>query len=605
MWKSNVCILALNAWIVTGAAFGADKAQEGHATRRTFCNPLNLDYGWAKPDHRHAADPVIVPFKDRYYLFTTWDGSGFRVSDNLIDWRYVPFPEETLPWVTSEQGGYCAPAAAAHDGWLYFINMKPRKGKETCTIVRTQDPLSGRWEKCSEIRRVRDPDLFFDDDGRVYLYYGLGGPTFGFELDPETMTEIPGTHVELRPRIESLDAFYGGYERGKRDVFAEIDTGPFLDKFTNLPCPEAAWMTKRNGRYYLQYATPGTVSHWYCDTVMEGDSPTGPFHHVDYAPVSMKVGGFIGSAGHSCVFQDKHDNWWRVTTMWIGVYHLFERRIGLFPVRFDDEGRMHTITALRDYPQVMPNGPHDPNESLFAGWWVLSFGQSCMASSSLADHPPSAASDENVRTWWSAESGEPGEWFQMDLGRPRDIRAIQVNFAEQDCHADSLRISNDYHRYKLLASTDGQTWRTVADKSDNETAVPHDYLALPEATTVRYLRVENVSMPAGGKFAIRDLRVFGPGDGQLPARPEGLVVNRHADDDRNVSLKWSPAAGADGYLIRYGIAADKLWQCIQLQDRSKCSLSLHTLNRGVDYVFRVDAFNDSGLTVGQPVPSKK
>jgi hypothetical protein len=67
-------------------------------------------------------------------------------------------------------------------------------------------------------------------------------------------------------------------------------------------------MTKRGGRYYLQYSTPGTVTEWYCDTVMEGASPTGPFRHVPYAPASLKVGGFMGSAdGYLVRFGDAPD----------------------------------------------------------------------------------------------------------------------------------------------------------------------------------------------------------------------------------------------------------------------------------------------------------
>ena len=58
------------------------------------------------------------------------------------------------------------------------------------------------------------------------------------------------------------------------------------------------------------------------------------------------------------------------------------------------------------------------------------------------------------------------------------------------------------------------------------------------------------------------------------------------------------ATGAQGYLVRYGIAPDKLWQCVQVQGGSKTNLTLHTLNRGVMYHFRVDAYNDSGLTLG-------
>ena len=66
-------------------------------TPRTFCNPLNLDYGLrtkgTSPLHRHGADPCIVLFKDRYYLFSTWDKPGYRVSDDLLSWKYIPFAE--------------------------------------------------------------------------------------------------------------------------------------------------------------------------------------------------------------------------------------------------------------------------------------------------------------------------------------------------------------------------------------------------------------------------------------------------------------------------------------------------------------------------------
>ena len=48
------------------------------AQQRTYCNPLNIDYGytpipnfseWGR--HRATADPVIVNYKGDYYLFST------------------------------------------------------------------------------------------------------------------------------------------------------------------------------------------------------------------------------------------------------------------------------------------------------------------------------------------------------------------------------------------------------------------------------------------------------------------------------------------------------------------------------------------------------
>ncbi len=564
----------------------------------TFCNPLNLDYGWGKKGFRHGADPVIVLFKGRYFLFSTWDVAGFRVSDDLITWASHDFPADAQPFMTSGPNGYCAPAVAAQGDWLYFINMIPRPQDKMAAIMRTRVPLSGAWQKCGEIKKVKDPALFFDDDGRIWLYHGLGQPTRWFVLDPQTFTEIPGSERQVRPQVNKQAEFFGGYERGRREIFAETDTGPFLDRFKIEPCQEAAWMTKRHGRYYLQYATPGTVSQWYADTVMEGPSPLGPFHHVDYAPVSMKIGGFIGSAGHSGVFQDKHGNWWRATTMWIGVHDLFERRLGLFPVGFDADGRMYTETALGDYPQLMPTGPRRENASPLADWWVLSNGKRCRVSSSLANHTPELAADENVRTWWSALTGNADEWFEMDLGKPCRVNAVQANFAEQDCTAGSLRLPEDSHRYRLLGSTDGKDWLVLVDRSQSQTARPHDYVVLHDARTLRFLKIENVRMPAGGKFALRDLRVFGHGGEAPPPLVAAPQAARHADD-RNVTVHWQPVAHADGYLVRFGTAPDKLWQCIQVQTGSTSSLTFHALNRGVNYFWRVDAFNGSGVTPGR------
>jgi xylan 1,4-beta-xylosidase len=538
---------------------------------------------------------VIVLFKDRYYLFTTDDVPGYRGSDDLLTWSNIDFTSDMFPLMSdNERGTYCAPAVATDGTHVYFIRMDRRKDRTTVPVMRSADPASGRWEKCGELRKTGDPMLFFDH-GRAWLYHGLGFSTNVFEIDTSTWTEIPASDCELRPAIIDMKDFFGGYERGRRELLGEEDTGAWLGKFRILPSPEAAWMTKHKDRYYLQYATPGTVTEWYCDTVMVGGSATGPFRHVDYAPVSMKVGGFMGSAGHSCVFDDRHGNSWRVTTMWIGVHDLFERRIGLFPAGFDADDRMFTATALGDYPQVMPQGPRGAISTPSAGWRVQSFGKPCAASSSLDRHPPSLAADEDCRTWWSAQSGKAGEWFQIDLGRATRAHAVQVNFAEQNIVTPD---AEPIH-YKLLASDDGQHWRLLLDKIHTSPG-PHDYLEFPGPQTFRFLKVENVSVPGGGAFALSDLRVFGPGEGQAPEPVTSLNVSRHGDDDRNATITWTPGPGADGYLIRFGTAPDRLFQTIQLQGGTRSTLTTHALNRGVKYVWRVDAFNSSGLAEGIP-----
>lgn len=561
------------------------------AAPSTFCNPLNLDYGWRAGSYRHGADPVIVLFKDRYYLFSTWDVAGFRVSDDLLKWNTRTFPTKVLPLTTSDNGTYCAPAVAACGDWLYFINMIPRKGQGFAPIMRSRDPLAADWEQCGQIRPVKDPAMFFDDDGRAWMYHGLSTPTRVFEIDARTWTEIRGSEVELRTAVTNTAEFVGGYERGRREIFAETDTGALLDNLKMLPCQEAAWMTKRNGRYYLQYSTPGTVSQWYCDVAMEGSSPTGPFKLADYSPVSLKVGGFIGSAGHSGVFQDRKGQWWRVTTLWIGVHDLFERRLGLFPVHFDAQGALSTDTVLGDYPRRISDGA-------LTGWMVQSYRAHCKASSSLENHPPELASDENVRTWWSAQTGGTNEWLQMDLGKSSRVCAVQVNFAEQDARFAS---SENYVAYRLLASNDGATWQTLVDRSANRSSAPHDYIQLEKPISARHLRLENVHTACGGRLAVSDLRVFGDGGGLAPAAVAGVSVERHANDGRNVTIRWRRNTQAQGYLVRFGSTPEALYHCIQVQGGGTERLTMHALARGLKYAWRVDSYNENGVTPGVPV----
>ena len=56
---------------------------------------------------------------------------------------------------------------------------------------------------------------------------------------------------------------------------------------------EGSWMNKYNGKYYLQYASPGTEFKTYADGVYTSDSPNGPFKYETYSPFSYKPGGVV------------------------------------------------------------------------------------------------------------------------------------------------------------------------------------------------------------------------------------------------------------------------------------------------------------------------
>jgi hypothetical protein len=355
---------------------------------------------------------------------------------------------------------------------------------------------------------------------------------------------------------------------------------------------EGAWMTKHNGKYYLQYGAPGTEFSGYADGVIVSNSPLTDNWTNQSDPLSFKPGGFARGAGHGATFQDNWQNYWHVSTIVVAVKNNFERRIGIWPAGFDQNDVMYCNTAFGDYPHYLPEGKADHLKSRFTGWMLLNYQKPVRVSSTLGAHFANFAVDESIKTYWSAASSAPGEWLETDLGEVSTIRAVQINYADQD--ADVLgKNSGVAHQYILYHSKDGKKWEILADKSQNTTDVPHDYIELTQPVEARYVKIENRKMPSG-KFALSGLRVFGKGKGSIPPVPKQFFVLRTELDKRSAWIKWSPVDNAYAYNIYYGTAPDKLYNCIMVHDANEYWF------KGMDnqkaYYFSIESVNENGVS---------
>ncbi|MBX9623250.1 MAG: family 43 glycosylhydrolase [Gemmataceae bacterium] len=548
----------------------------------TYCNPVNLDYGYCpipnfveNGKHRATADPVVVRFKGDYYLFSTnqW---GYWHSPDMARWTFVP--RKFLKPHHKVYDELCAPAVWAMDDALYVIGSTYTKD---FPIWKNPTPKGDTWTEAVGAFEgaAWDPAFFPDDDGKLYLYHGSGNdiPLYGREVDRKT----------LQPRSPRQDLIRLRPDRHGWERFGEANDNTFLKPFI-----EGAWMTKHRGRYYLQYAAPGTEFSGYADGVYVGDGPLGPFEYQAHNPFSLKAGGFARGAGHGATFQDHLGNWWHTSTITIAVKNNFERRLGIWPAGFDPEGVMYCYTAYGDYPHRLPHDKGvDHRGGLFAGWMLLNYAKPVTASSTLGGFAPNLAVDEDIRTYWSAKTGGAGEWFQSDLGAVSTIRAVQVNHADQDATVMG-KVPGLYHQYRLKVSADGTNWTTAVDKSVNRADVPHDYVELPEPAEARYVRIENVHVPTG-KFALSGLRVFGTGPGAKPGAVEKFVALRGDSERRNAWLKWAALPEATGYVVRYGVAPDKLYAGVMVYGSTEHTVRTLTADR--PYYFRVEAFNEAGI----------
>ncbi|MBO5797161.1 MAG: discoidin domain-containing protein, partial [Clostridia bacterium] len=371
---------------------------------------------------------------------------------------------------------------------------------------------------------------------------------------------------------------------------------------------EGAWVVKHEGKYYFNYAVPGTEYTTYADGCYVSDKPMGPFTFCENSPVSYKSTGYLVGAGHGATFQDLWGNWWKVDTVAIAGETSWERRIELIPLTYDKNGNQITDTLMLDYPTYVPALIEDNfGDQAQPDWHLLSYNATVSASSTLdAAHDGKNAVNESIRSWWSAKTGNAGEWITIDMGKLCAVNAIQINFADQDADVFTGRDHTFCYNYLVEFSGDGNTWYTLVDHTGvtaeafQAKDTSHDYYELASAIGARYIRVTNKgAIPANGKFALSGIRVFGHGGGEAPAQVEDFTVSRPAMDERRVTVTWDAVPGAEGYIVRYGYDRDVLSQAYQVIGGT--SMDLRALNMGVDYWFTVDSYNDSGYTKGTTI----
>lgn len=594
--------------------------------KRTYCNPLDLGYryqhineGGKRSGAREGADPTLILFKDRYYLFVSMS-AGFWHSSDLLNWEFHA-NENLLIY------DY-APDVRQIGKYLYFCASRRHAD---CPILRTLDPLTDEFEAVSTPFAFWDPDIFCDDDGRVYFYWGCTNtdPIYGVEMDPNTMLPIGETVPLLWGREAEL-----GYERpgdnGEVDKEGSVvyqhlkrlvnpETGKIqipaamasamgynaesLQKMYDSigkPYIEGAFMTKHNGKYYLQYACPGTEFNTYADGVYVGETPLGPFELQKSNPFSAKPGGFAAGSGHGSTIADKYGNYWHAATMRISVNHSFERRVGLFPAGFDKDGVLYCNQNFADYPFRIPEGRFDAS-ALQPEWMLLSYRKPVMVSSGSGAEK---AVDEDIRTWWSAETSDEGQWIMVDLEKVSDIRAVQVNLADEKVVVDfppesygddrktrHIETRPQISNYLLEVSVDGEHWSAL-EKVSRECS--NGYYEYQDGVNARYVRLTGGKLPYNQPLRVSGLRIFGNGNGE---KPDQTVATAERISDLDAMIRWEHVPNAQGCNVRYGIAPDKLYMSWLVYDANEVKIS--TLIKGQEYYVCVDSFNESGITPGK------
>jgi hypothetical protein len=126
-----------------------------------------------------------------------------------------------------------------------------------------------------------------------------------------------------------------------------------------------------------------------------------------------------------------------------------------------------------------------------AGAVNLAANKPASASSTESGRTPAMANDGSNSTRWAAANGNFPQWWEVDLGSPRNLSSTELSFE-----------ASSVWRYKIegrAATTDG--WTTLVDKSGNSVAAQNYQDSLANGSNKRYVRVTVLSYVGGYRWA--------------------------------------------------------------------------------------------------------
>lgn len=279
----------------------------------------------------YFADPTIIKEDGKFYIYATidpWGGDELAVFESTdlknFERKHINWPTKkacTSP--TSNGSMVWAPAVRKGvDGKFY---MYVSVGSEVWAGV-SEHPL-GPWKNAKAdntplvakndfplVHNI-DSDVFIDDDGQAYLYWGSGfnwvnGHCMVAKLGKD-MASFDGTPKEVTP-----------------PTYFE---GPH--------------MIKRNGKYYLMFSDGKAIDATYKVGYAVGNSPMGPFELGVNSPIlTTSPDSTTYGPGHHTVFTEKGQDYILYHRIYPQKEKYVLRQLCVDSLNFDAAGNIKKVT---------------------------------------------------------------------------------------------------------------------------------------------------------------------------------------------------------------------------------------------------------------------
>lgn len=261
---------------------------------RTYVNPVL---------ERDFPDPAVLRAPDGwFYAYATQseaNGKTLNVqvarSPDLVQWAHLGDALPAKPrWAALTQD-FWAPHVVYDrplDRYVMYYSAQPDERKGKCLAVATARRPAGPFEDfgapllCGEGIEHIDP-MAFDDpqSGKRLLYWGSGGK-------PIRVQELAGDRLRFLPGSAPVDLVFPDASKPYRSLI------------------EGAWVTFREGMYYLFYSGDRCCAKEpsYAVMVARSRSATGPFEELD-APILQRSGTWLAPGHGSVIADDAGEDW--------------------------------------------------------------------------------------------------------------------------------------------------------------------------------------------------------------------------------------------------------------------------------------------------------
>jgi len=315
--------------------------------------------------HIYTADPSAHVFGGKIYIYPSHDvdageafddlGSHFAMEDyhvismsgidgEAID-NGIALHVDNVPWAEKQMW---APDANEKDGtYFLFFPAKDYEGIFRIGVATSSSPMGPFTAQPEAIKGSFsiDPAVFKDDDGSYYMFFGglWGGQlqrwrtgTFNADQPDSPTAFIPeDDELALLPFVAKLNDDLLEFSESPKEIEIIDENGNLLlagDHDRRFF--EAAWLHKRNGRYYFSYSTGDT--HFICYGI--GDNPYGPFTYQ-----GIILNPVVGWTTHHsiCEVEGKWYLFYHDSSLSKGITHL--RSIKVAEISYNPDGSIITI----------------------------------------------------------------------------------------------------------------------------------------------------------------------------------------------------------------------------------------------------------------------